>query len=127
MEPETELPRADMPGPRASAEIAGNFMDCMPHKMKARRMGRAGLVVSADTVQNVPAGMDRRLRAPAAAVSAVLVKARMLHVNETSFRLDGRTIWVWIFLDPETGRCCTSCAPAWGATCCARCCPSSKE
>lgn len=27
----------------------------------------------------------------------------MLHIDETSFKLNGKTVWVWIFLDPLTG------------------------
>ena len=81
MEPETGLPGKGMLGPRASAEIVGNFMDRMPHRMNARRMGRAGLTVSAGTVHSVLSGMGGRLRAPAAVILAVLVKARVLHVD----------------------------------------------
>ena len=29
--------------------------------------------------------------------------AKILHMDETSYRLNGRTYWVWIILNPETG------------------------
>ena len=70
MEPETGLPERGMLGPRASAEIVGNFLDRMPHRMNARRMARAGLPVSAGTVHNMPDGAGRNLEAPVAAILA---------------------------------------------------------
>ena len=102
MEPETGLPERGMLGPRASAEIVGNFLDRMPHRMNARRMARAGLPVSAGTVHNVLSRVGRNLEAHVASILAVLVAADVLHIDETSFRLNGRTVWVWIFLDPVT-------------------------
>ena len=27
----------------------------------------------------------------------------LLHVDETSFSLDGKNVWVWIFFNPRTG------------------------
>ena len=46
--------------------------------------------------------VGRILEAPVAAILALPVSASVRHVDETSFRLNGRTIWVWIFLDPAT-------------------------
>ena len=34
---------------------------------------------------------------------AALRTARILHVDETSFSLNGKLVWVWVFFDPETG------------------------
>ena len=70
MEPEAGLPGRSMPGGRAPAGIAGNFVDRMPHRMNARRMARAGLPVSAGTVHNMPDGAGRNLEAPVAAILA---------------------------------------------------------
>lgn len=103
MEPETGLPGAGLLGSNAVGRIAANFIDRMPHRMNARRMKGAGLPVSVGTINNVLARLGRNLSGQAAALVAVLICARVLHIDETSFRLNGKTVWVWIFLDPDTG------------------------
>ena len=103
MEPETGLPDEGNLGRNACASIVGNFVDRMPHRMNAGRMGRDGLPVSVGTVHNVLARMGRNLGATVGQVAALLMHARALHVDETSFKINGKNAWVWIFLDPQTG------------------------
>ena len=33
----------------------------------------------------------------------IIRNATILHIDETSIRLNGKTIWIWIFFDPMTG------------------------
>ena len=103
MMPDTDLPDKGALGRRASAEIVGNFIERLPHRLNAARMARIGLPVSTGTVHNVLARVGSNMESKVAAVLAVLVAASVLHVDETSFRLNGKIVWVWIFLDPATG------------------------
>ena len=40
---------------------------------------------------------------PAADIAAAIRRAKILHIDETSIHLNGRTVWVWILYDPRTG------------------------
>lgn len=102
MVPDTDLPDKGALGRRASAEIVGNFIERLPHRLNAARMARVGLPVSTGTVHNVLTRVGSNMNGKVAAILAVLIAARVLHVDETSFRLNGKTVWVWIFLDPAT-------------------------
>ena len=61
-----------------------------------------GLRVATGTVSNKINGLGRNLSGPAAAILAVLLNAHVLHIDETSFKVNGKIVWVWIFLDPVT-------------------------
>ena len=103
MEPETGLPSEGDLGKCAVSEIVGNFADRMPHRKNAERMAHAGLSVAASTTNNVLRRVGFKLEGSVAAILAILACAHVLHVDETSYRVNGKTVWVWIFLDPATG------------------------
>ena len=103
MEPDAGLPGAGNLGRNACVRIADNFVCRMPQRMNGERMGRDGLAVSAGTVNNVLARAGGNLKPVAAGLIAAMQRAGVLHIDETSFKLNGKIIWVWIFLDPATG------------------------
>lgn len=37
------------------------------------------------------------------AILAALVVADILHIDEASYRLNGKTVWAWMLLNPKTG------------------------
>ena len=103
MEPDAGLPSSGELGCNASGRVVVNFDDRMPHRMNARRMGRDGLAVSVGTVNNVLARAGRNMKPFVEAMILAMQRAGVLHIDETSFKLNGKLIWVWIFLDPLTG------------------------
>lgn len=103
MMPETGLPSAGELGSRAIAEFGANYLDRLTHRMSAARMARMRLPVATGTVHNGLRRLGNNLAPQVAAILAVLINARVLHIDETSYRVNGETIWVWIFLDPVTG------------------------
>ena len=103
MEPDAGLPSAGELGRNACGRVVANFDDHMPHRMNARRMGRDGLTVSVGTVSNVLARAGRNMKPVVEAMILVMQRAGVLHIDETSFKLNGELVWVWIFLDPLTG------------------------
>ena len=66
-------------------------------------MGRHGIAISTGTVHNILSGTGSSLGEPALKVRDRIRRARLLQVDETSVSLNGRKVWIWIFLDPETG------------------------
>ena len=103
MEPDAGLPGAGNLGRNARVRIADNFVCRMPQRMNGERMGRDGLRVSAGTVNNVLARAGGNLKPVAAGLIAAMQRAGVLHIDETSFKLNGKIIWVWIFFDLLTG------------------------
>ena len=104
MELETGLPGSCNLGTDARVCIADNFACRMPHRMSADRMGRDGLPVSTGTVNNVLARMGRNLGVPVRDVVLALQCAGVPHIDEISFKPNGKAVWVWIFLDLLTGK-----------------------
>ena len=91
-----------------------NFDDHMLHRMNARRMGRDGLPVSVGTVNNVLARTGRNMKPVVEAMIPVMQRAGVLHIDETSFKLNWKLVWVWIFLDPPDGQLAVRGAPEQG-------------
>ena len=75
----------------------------MPFRMIADWMTRHGIPLSTGTAHNIMRRLGMSLGAPAAAIAAMIRKARILHADETSIHLNGRNVWVWILHDPLTG------------------------
>ena len=103
MEPDAGLPSAGELGRNACGRVVSNFDDRLTHRMNARRMGRDGLAVSVGTVSNVLARTGRNMKPFVEAMILAMQRAGVLHIDETSFKLNGELVWVWIFLDPLTG------------------------
>ncbi len=75
----------------------------MPFRMIADRMSRYGITLSSGTTHNIMRRLGASPGTPAAAIAAMIRKARILHADETSIHLNGRNVWVWILHDPLTG------------------------
>ena len=99
IEPETGLPNNGSYDSSITTEVADDYACRMPFRMIADRMTRHGITLSSGTVRNIM----RRLGASLGTPAAVIRKARILRVDETSIHLNGRTVWVWILYDPRTG------------------------
>ena len=100
IKPETGLPDKGSYDPSITTDVADDYVCRMPFRMIADRMSRYGITLSSGTAHNI---MRRSLGAPAAAIVAMIRKAKILHADETSIHLNGRNVWVWILHDPLTG------------------------
>ena len=101
--PETGLPSSGSYDSSITVEVADNYACRMPFRMIADRMTRHGIPLSSGTAHNIMRRLGASLGAPAADIVTAIRKARILHVDETSIRLNGRNVWVWILYDPLTG------------------------
>ena len=103
IEPNADLPRGGSYGRNVVATVVHNFLDRLPGRLNADSMGRHGIAVSTGTIHNILSGTGSSLGEPALEVRDRIRKARLLHVDEMSVSLNGRNVWIWIFLNPETG------------------------
>ena len=77
--------------------MAEDYVCRMPFRMIADWMTRHGIPLSSGTAYNIMCrrGGEMSLGSPAAAIAAMIRKARILHADETSIHLNGRNVWVW--------------------------------
>ena len=103
IEPETGLPDTGSYDSSIIAEVADNYTCRMPFRMIADWMTRHGIPLSLGTAHNIMRRLGESLGTPAADIAAMIRKARILHIDETSIHLNGHNVWVWILYDPLTG------------------------
>ncbi len=101
--PVPDIPKRGSYGKNVMMTVVHNFLDRLPHKRNADSMGRHGITMSTGTIHNVVSGTGYCLEKPASEIRARIRRARRLHVDETSISLNGRKVWIWVFLDPDTG------------------------
>ena len=103
IEPETGLPNNGSYDSSITTEVADDYACRMPFRMIADRMTRHGITLSSGTVHNIMRRLGASLGNPAVDIAAAICRVKMLHIDETSIHLNGRTVWVWILYDPRTG------------------------
>ena len=96
-------PRSGTYGLNVIAAILFNFMGRLPHRLNAVSMARMGLRMSVGTVHNILCRTRMRLEPSSREILERIRGAHVLHVDETSLSLNGSLVWLWIFLNPETG------------------------
>ena len=110
------VPRQGGYGPGVVSDVAASWESRMPVKMISGNSRRdIGLHLSAGAVSNILRRLGGRLDEPAGAILASLAAAKILHIDETSYRLNGRTVWVWILQNPATGETFFVVRPSRGA------------
>ena len=97
------IPPSGTYGLSVLAAILFNFMNRLPHRLNVASMGRIGLRISVGTVHNILYRIGMGLDPPSREILEWIRKAYVLHIDETSISLNGKLVWIWIFLNPETG------------------------
>ncbi len=100
---ETDLPKGGSYGRHVVGTVVHNFLDRLPGRLNAASMDRHGVKMSTGAIHNVLSRTGLFLGEPALEVRARIRKARLLHIDETYISLNGTKVWIWIFLNPETG------------------------
>ena len=100
--PETGLPNNGSYDPSIVTEVADCYACRMPFRMIADYMTRHGVTLSSGTAHNIMRRLGASLSTPTADIVAIIRKAKILHIDETSIHLNGHNVWVWILYDPLT-------------------------
>ena len=101
--PKTNLPKKGSYDASIVTEVADNFAARMPFKVMVQYMSRHGIKISTGTANNIMCRLGTALKNPVMTIILHLLKAEILHADETSIRLNGKLVWVWVFLNPRTG------------------------
>ena len=101
--PETGLPKEGEYGKNVVVETVEDYIDRLPNRKISEKAARRGVHMTAGTVHNVVKRTSTALEGPAQTILAALLACSVLNLDETSFSLKGKLVWVWIITDPITG------------------------
>ena len=86
------------------SDVLSSFESRMPIKMISKNSQRdTGIHLSTGAICNILYRVGSCLKTQTAQILASLYHAKMLHMDETSFKVNGKLFWVWIFFNPDTG------------------------
>ena len=95
------LPNARAPagyGPQLQSEIVlGKIEERLPYRKLEERLARDGIPSCPATLQAVVWNAAEKLKDEEAAIVARLRAAPWVHADESSYRIDGRKVWIWTF------------------------------
>ena len=85
-------------GPQLQTEIVlGKVEERLPYRKLEERLAREGIPSCPATLQAVVWGASEKLGSEAAAIVQRLRAAPWVHADESSYRIDGRKVWIWGF------------------------------
>jgi transposase len=85
-------------GPQLQTEIVlGKAEERLPYRKLQERLAREGVPGCPATLQAVVWGASERLRGEEVAIVQRLRVSPWVHADESSYRLDGRKVWIWVF------------------------------
>ncbi|EQD59573.1 transposase, partial [mine drainage metagenome] len=85
-------------GPQLQTEIVlGKIEERLPYRKLEERLGREGIPSCPATLQAVVWNASERLKDEEAAIVQRLRASPWVHADESSYRIDGRKVWIWVF------------------------------
>jgi transposase len=85
-------------GPQLQTEIVlGKIEERLPYRKLEERLAREGIPSCPATLQAVVWGASEKLKGEEAAILQRLRAAPWVHADESSYRIDGRKVWIWVF------------------------------
>lgn len=92
-------PSKDVLGPRALAHITLlKYDDRLPHRKVCRTLKREfGLEIAPATVLDVTRRVSDALRGEYEGIKERIRKVKVVYVDETGIRVNGRRYWIWVF------------------------------
>ena len=97
------IPSQGRYGRNLVTEAVNNFVCRMPHRMNAAEIMRYGISMATGTIHNILSRTGKNMGTKALHIMESIKASDLLHVDETSFSLNGKNVWVWIFFNPRTG------------------------
>ena len=97
------IPSQGRYGHNLVTEVVNNFACRMPHRINAAEIMRYGISMAAGTIHNILSRTGKNMGTKALYIMESVKASDLLHVDETSFSLNGKNVWVWIFFNPRTG------------------------
>ena len=110
-----DIPKKGHFGYNVLEKVMENHMHRMPVRMNKEAMKRHGIEISEGCIQNIIDRVSDALFVPADEIKKKIQAAEILVADETSERLDGKTVWLWTFHNPITGENFYTINPSRGA------------
>ena len=85
-------------GPWLQTDIVlGKIEERLPYRKLEDRLAREGIPSCPATLQAVVWGASEKLKDEETAILQRLRAAPWVHADESSYRIDGRKVWIWVF------------------------------
>jgi len=85
-------------GPLLQTEIVlGKIEERLPYRKLEERLEREGIPGCPATIQAIVWGASDKLRGEEATILQRLRASPWVHADESSYRIDGRKVWIWVF------------------------------
>ncbi len=85
-------------GPQLQTEIVlGKIEERLPYRKLEERLAREGIPSCPATLQAVVWGASEKLKDEEATILQRLRASPWVHADESSYRMDGRKVWIWVF------------------------------
>ena len=100
------IPRDGMYGQNVIVNVAANHISRQPNRMNSDTMSRENVSLSSGTVSHTLDRLGGYLIGTTEEIKRLIRRCRIVHADETSISYNGVTYWLWVFLDPLSGRVC---------------------
>ena len=94
--------------------VMADHTDRMPIRRIAGRLAESNVEMSGGTIQGILDMVGASLEEPRREVEKDIRQADTLNADETSSHLHNDSVWMWVFLDPETGSTAYRVSPSRG-------------
>jgi transposase len=85
-------------GPQLRSEaVIGKILERLPYRRLAERLAREGASMSTATLQGIVWAASERLGEEYGAIRRRIRRSAVVHADETSFSVDGKKWWLWVF------------------------------
>ena len=98
-----EIPKNGNYSKGVQLDVVDNHLDRLPARKNADRIKSNGVLMSAATVVNILVAIGMDLIEPKQKILDAIRRSNLLHVDESTVKLSGKTMWIWLFHDPKTG------------------------
>ena len=103
VKPDAGIPDRGEFGYGVIKRVMADHTDRMPIRRIARRLAESDVEISGGSIQRILDTVGSGLEAPRREVEKDVRQADTPNADETSSRLHNDSVWMWVFLDPETG------------------------
>ncbi len=77
--------------------VLGKVEERLPYRKLEERLAREGIPSCPATLQAVVWGASEKLKGEETAILRRLRASPWVHADESSYRIDGRKVWIWVF------------------------------
>lgn len=95
------LARKGVSGPNLISDVVMNWGHRIPYEKSQAALKEGGAIVSIGAICNMVTNSGAALRPAEIGIRELLRHAKMLHIDKTMYRVNGKRWSLWVFYDPQ--------------------------